>query len=110
MLDDDFNKQMAALDQSQRSANDRYARDMGSMSNDLDAMGARFEREMRGRPAAAGSSDRDGVKVGTTTAAAATSSGNQMAGAGMRGQMDRGEAVKETKRGRTDVQSGTQVV
>ena len=109
MLDDDFNKQMAALDQSQRSANDRYARDMGSMSNDLDAMGARFEREMRGRPAAAGSSDGDGVKVGTTTAAA-TSSSNQRAGAGMRGQMDRGAAVKETKRGRTDVQSGTQVV
>ena len=108
MLDDDFNKQMAALDQSQRGANDRYARDMGSMSDDLDAMGARFEREMRGRPTeeSAGSSGGDGVEVGTT---AATSS-NQRAGSGMRRQMDRGEAVKETKRGRADVKSGTQAV
>ena len=101
MLDDDFNRQMAALGESQRGANDRHACDIAPMSEDLDAMRARFEREMRGR--------REEVAdpKGRSQNGAAP---NAAAGEGMRHQMDKGGAVKETKRGRTDVSSGARVV
>ena len=108
MLDDDFNRQMAALDQRQRGANDRHARDIQPMGDDLAAMRARFEREMRGRQeGTTGSGDQaksgDGARASAATA-------DQSTGAGMRRQMESGEAVKETKRGRTDVGTGTRVV
>ncbi|KAK7755356.1 hypothetical protein SLS62_002582 [Diatrype stigma] len=55
MLDNDFDKEMAALEQSQREANESYARAMDSMAADLSQMSSRFEAEMK----AAGSSGSD---------------------------------------------------
>ena len=102
MLDDDFNQQMAALSENQRGANDRYARDIAPMSEDLNAMRARFEREMRG--------PREVADPKTPSQNGAAASDAPPAGEGMLRQMDKGKAVKETKRRRTDVRSGARVV
>lgn len=100
MLDNDFDKQMAALEQSQREANESYASAMDRMAADMSQMSSRFEAEMK----SAGSSSS------AASSSSSSGSGQPQRKEGMREQMARGEAVGEVKQGRKDVGGGKRVM
>lgn len=91
-LDDDFYKLMAAHDQNLLQANDTYAQTMDSMTADLTQMCSRFESEM------------------ASSSSSSSAAGGGQEGTGMREQMDKGEAVKETMRGPKDIAPGKRAV